>query len=46
MVANVTRLRMLHIQTSQDIFNLMKGPNPSYLVLTGNTLLANKWDVD
>ena len=33
MVANVTRLCMSHIQTTQDIFNLVKGQDPSYLVL-------------
>ena len=31
-----------HIQTTQDIFNLLKGPDPSYLVLTfGNILPVN-----
>ena len=45
MVANVTHSHMSHIQTAQDIFNLLKGPNPSNLVLNGNTLPINKWDV-
>ena len=45
-VANVTRLCMSHIQTAQDIFNLLKGPDPSYLVLKfGNILLVNNWVV-
>ena len=39
MVANVTRS---HIQTAQDIFILLKGPDPSYLVLKfGNILPVN-----
>ena len=42
MMANVKCSRMVHIQTAQDIFNLLKGPNPSYLVLNGNTLPINK----
>ena len=45
MMANVTCSHMSHIQTAQDIFNLLKGPNPSYLVLNGNTLPIHKWDV-
>ena len=42
MVANVTCLCMSHIQTAQDIFILLKGPDLSYLVLKfGNILLVN-----
>ena len=42
MVANVTHLCMSHIQTTQDIFILLKGPDPSYLVLKfGNILPVN-----
>ena len=33
MVANVTRSCMSQIPTAQDIFILLKGPAPSYLVL-------------
>ena len=37
---------MSHIHTAQDIFNTMKGPNPSYLVLKfGNILPINNWVV-
>ena len=44
MVANVTRSCMSHIQTTQDIFILLKGPTPSYLVLKcDNILPVNNW---
>ena len=44
MVAKVTRSCMLHIQTTQDIFILLKGAAPSYLVLKfGNFLHINNW---
>ena len=39
MVANVTRLRTSHIQIAQDIFHLLKGPNPSYPVLKFTIIL-------
>ena len=42
MVSNVTHLCMSHTETAQDIFKLLKGPNPSHLVLNGNILLVNK----
>ena len=46
MVANVTCSCMLHIQTAQDIFILLKGPAPSYLVLKfDNILPVNNWVV-
>ena len=42
MVANVTHSCMSHIQIAQDVFNLSKGPDPSYLVLKfGNILPFN-----
>ena len=42
MVANVTCWCLSHVQTAQDIFNLLKGPDPSYLVLKfGNILPVN-----
>ena len=35
---------MSHIQTTQDIFNLLKGPDPTYRVLTfGNILITELW---
>ena len=40
-VANITRVCMSHLQTAHDIFNLMKGPDPSYLVKFGNILPVN-----
>ena len=44
MVANVMHSRTSHIQTSQDIFNLLKGSDPSYHVLQlGNILPINNW---
>ena len=46
MVANVMHLCMSHIQTAQDIFNLLKGPDPNYCVLKfGNILLIYNWVV-
>ena len=46
MVANVTRSCMSHIQTAQDMFNLLEGPDPSYLLLKfRNILLINSWVV-
>ena len=46
MVANVTRSCMSHIQTVQDIFILLKGPAPSYLVLKFDHILPfNNWVV-
>ena len=46
MVANVTRLRTSHVQTAQDIFDLLKGPDPSYLVLKfGDTLSSRNRDM-
>ena len=46
MVANVTRLRTSHIQTTQDIFDLLKGPDPSYLVLiVGDNLSSRNQDM-
>ena len=41
-----TFMYMSHIQTTQDIFILLKGPAPSYLVLKfDNILPANNWVV-
>ena len=46
MVANVTRSRTSHVQITQDIFYLLKGPNPSYPVLKfGNNLSRRNRDI-
>ena len=46
MVANVTRLRTSHIQTAQDVFNLLKGPDPNYSVLKfGDNLSSRNRDM-
>ena len=42
MMASVTHSHMSQIQTAQDIFNLLKDPSPSYLVLNGAILPVNK----
>ena len=42
MVANVTRSRTSHVQTAQDIFYLLKGPNSSYLVLKFDDDLSSR----
>ena len=46
MVANVTRSRTSHVQSTQDIFDLLKGPDPSYLMLKlGDTLSSRNRDI-
>ena len=46
MVVNVTRSRTWHVQITQDIFHLLKGSDPSYLVLNfSNILPINNWDM-
>ena len=42
---NITRSRISHMQTAQDIFNLLKGISTNYLVLTaGNGLsISNRY---
>ena len=46
MVANIMRLCTSHVQITQDIFHLLKGPDPSYLVLKfSNILPINNWDM-
>ena len=43
---HIMHSHMSHIQTAPDIFNLLKGPDPSYLVLKfGNVLPVNNSDV-
>ena len=42
MVANVTRSRAFHVQTAQDVFDLLKGPNPSYPVLKFGENLSSR----
>ena len=46
MVANVTRSRTFHVQTAQDVFDLLQGPDPSYSVLTfGDNLSSRNRDM-
>ena len=46
MAANVTRLRTSHIQTAQDVFSFIEGPDPSYPVLkSGNNLFSRNRDM-
>ena len=46
MVANVTRLRTSHVQTAQDVFLFVEGPDPSYSVLKfGNNLSSRNRDI-
>ena len=42
MVANVMRSRMSHIQIAQDVSDLLKGPNPSYPMLTFGDILSSR----
>ena len=46
MAANVMHSRMSHVQTAQDFFYLLKGPDPSYPVLKfGNNLSSRNRDM-
>ena len=52
MVVNVTRLRMFHVQTTQNVrfflffFKLLKGSDPSCIVLKfGDILSRRNWDM-
>ena len=46
MAANVTRSRTSHVQTAQDVFYLLKGPDPNYPVLKfGNNLSSRNRDM-
>ena len=38
-------LGTLHIQIAQDIFHLLKGPDPSYLVLTFSNILLLIYEI-
>ena len=40
MVANVTCLHTSHLQTAQDIINLVKGPDPCYPVSEFSDMLS------
>ena len=44
MVANVTRSLTSHVQTAQDVFWFVEGPDPSYSVLKfGDNLSSRHW---
>ena len=46
MVANIMCSLASHVQITQDIFHLLKGPDTSYLVLKfSNILPINNWDM-
>ena len=46
MAANITRSRVSHVQIAKNIFHLLKGPDPSYLVLKISSILSiNNWDM-
>ena len=46
MAAMVTRSRTSHVQTAPDVFDLLKGPDPSYPVLKfGNNLSSRNRDM-
>ena len=41
MVANITRLCTSHVQTAQYVFDLLKSPDQSYLLLKFGNIVAH-----